>query len=162
TAIPGVRFPAHIERPQRLDFGEEWSRGVSSGLPSKIGAAFPTLRPAGDGAGNEVGGIRPVELAAPIATFTGWNPRHPDQGAPEDIMAMMGSTLPFSRTADERARRGDPRPSIAERYRSRDDYLAHVRAAAEALVKARHMLAEDVDAAVERAGRAWDLIQADR
>ena len=162
TAIPGVRFPAHIERPQRLDFGEEWSRGISSGLPSKIGAPFATLVSAVDADGNEVAGIRPVELAAPIATFTGWNPRHPDQGAPEDIMAMMGSTLPFSRTADERARRGDPRPSIAERYRSRDDYLAHVRGAAEALVKARHMLAEDVDAVVERAGRAWDLIQADR
>ena len=162
TAIPGVRFPAHIERPQRLDFGEEWSRGISSGLPSKIGAPFATLVSAVDTDGNEVAGIRPVELAAPIATFTGWNPRHPDQGAPEDIMAMMGSTLPFSRTADERARRGDPRPSIAERYRSRDDYLAHVRGAAEALVKARHMLAEDVDAVVERAGRAWDLIHADR
>jgi Alpha/beta hydrolase domain len=74
-------------------------------------------------------------------------------------MAMMGSTLPFSRTADERARRGDPRPSIAERYRSRDDYLARVRTEAEALVRARHMLAEDVDAVVARAATQWDLFQ---
>jgi hypothetical protein len=113
-----------------------------------------------DADGNEVAGIRPVELAVPLATFTGWNPRHPEQGAPHDIMAMMGSTLPFARTAEERARRGDPRPSIAERYASRDDYLARVRAAANALVRARHMLAEDIDAVVERAGRAWDLIEA--
>jgi hypothetical protein len=107
--------------------------------------------------GNEVAGIRPVELGAPLGTFTGWNPRHPEQGAPGDIMSMMGSTLPFARTAAERARRGDPRPSIAERYTSREDYLARVRAAAEALVKTRHMLAEDIDAVLARAGRQYDL-----
>jgi hypothetical protein len=160
TAIPGVRFPEHIERPQRLDFGEEWSRGVSSTLPPKIGAPFATLVSAVDADGNEVAGIRPVELAVPIGTFTGWNPRHPDQGAPGDIMSMKGSTLPFARTAAERAQRGDPRPSIAERYASRDDYLARVRAAAEALVKKRHMLAEDVEAVVARAGSQWDAFQA--
>jgi len=75
-------------------------------------------------------------------------------------MSMKGSTLPFARTADERAQRGDPRPSIAERYASRDDYLGKVRAAAEALVRKRHMLAEDVDAVVARAATQWDLFQA--
>lgn len=75
-------------------------------------------------------------------------------------MAMMGSTLPFCRDADERARRGDPRPSIAERYTSRDQYLARVRAACAELVALRHMLDEDVDAVVARAGRQWDLFQA--
>jgi len=74
-------------------------------------------------------------------------------------MSMMGSTLPFARTVEERARRGDPRPAIAERYASRDDYLARVRAAAETLVSARHMLAEDIDAVVARASRQWDLFQ---
>jgi hypothetical protein len=160
TAIPGVRFPQSIERPQRLDFGADWPRGISSTLPPKIGAPFASLVSAVDADGNEVAGIRPVELGAPLATFTGWNPRHPEQGGAGDIMAMMGSTLPFSRTADDRARTGDPRPSIAERYASREDYLARVRAAADTLVAARHMLAEDVDAVVVRAGRLYDLVQA--
>jgi len=106
-----------------------------------------------------VAGVRPVELAAPLATFTGWNPRHPEQGAPGDLMQMMGSTLPFARTPAERERTGDPRPAIAERYASRAAYLDAVRAAAEALVAARHALAEDVPAMVERAGRLWDLIE---
>jgi hypothetical protein len=75
-------------------------------------------------------------------------------------MSMMGSTLPFCRTADERARRGDPRASIAERYASRDDYLARVRAACAELVALRHLIAEDVDAVVARAGGQWDLFQA--
>jgi len=171
TAIHDTRFPDHIERPARLDFGHGGPtphRPASGGtdpqtpfaaLP-KVGARYASVVSAVDADGNEVAGIRPVELAVPLATFTGWNPRHPDQGAPGDIMAMMGSTLPFSRTADERARRGDPRPSIAERYASRDDYLTRVRAAAHALVGARHMLAEDVDAVVARAATRWDLIQA--
>ena len=72
---------------------------------------------------------------------------------------MMGSTLPFAPSAEERGRRGDPRLSIAERYASREDYLAMVRAAAEALVAVRHMLAEDIDAVVARASRQWDLFE---
>jgi hypothetical protein len=94
----------------------------------------------------------------PLATFTGWNPRHPDQGAPGDLMAMMGSTLPFPRTAVERARTGDPRLSIEERYAGREDYLARVRREAEIMVGSRHLLAEDLDAVVARAGALWDLL----
>jgi hypothetical protein len=159
TAIPGARFPDRLERPARLDFGPEWSRGVCTTFPPRRGPSYPSVVSAVDADGNEVAGIRPVELRVPLGTFTGWNPRHPDQGAPGDLMSMMGSTLPFCRTADERARRGDPRPSIAERYASRDAYLARVRAACAELVTQRHMLPEDIDAVVTRAGRQYDLFQ---
>ncbi len=156
--IPGARFPDRIERPQRLDFGPEWARGVVTELPPKVGAPFVTFVSAVDGDGNETAGIRPVELVAPLATFTGWNPRHPDQGAPGDLMSMMGSTLPFPRTRAEREASGDPRRSIEERYPSRAAYLERARLSAMALVAARHMLAEDVDAVLERAGRLWDFV----
>ena len=159
AAIPGVRFPERLARPARLDFGPALAHGVATELPPKIGAQYPSYVPAVDADGNETVGIRPVELAAPLATFTGWNPRHPAQGAPGDLMQMMGSTLAFSRTREEREQRGDARASIQERYGSRAGYLAAVRAAAEALVAARHALAEDVEAMVERAGQRWDLIE---
>jgi alpha/beta hydrolase family protein len=155
--IPGARFPDRIVRPQRLDFGPHVERGVAS-LPPKLGAPFVTLVSAVDGDGNERAGIRPPELRVPLATFTGWNPRHPEQGAPGDLMAMMGSTLPFARTREERLRSGDPRPSIEERYAGRADYLARVRREAEAMVAARQLLAEDVAAVVERAGALWDFV----
>jgi hypothetical protein len=158
-AIPGVRFPDRLARPARLDFGPEMGQGIASELPPKVGAQFPGYVPAVDADGNETVGIRPVEVLAPLATFTGWNPRHPEQGAPGDLMQMMGSTLPFPRTPAEAARRGDARRSIQERYASRAEYLAAVRAAAGALVAARHALAEDVEAMVERAGQRWDLLQ---
>jgi hypothetical protein len=156
-AIPGVRFPDHVQRPLRLDFGSEVDRGIVA-LPPKVGAAYVTFVPAVDGDGNDRAGIRPSELRVPLATFTGWNPRHPDQGAPGDLMAMMGSTVPFPRTAGERARRADPRRAIEERYTGRDDYLARVRSDAQTMVAVRHLLAEDVDAVVERAASLWDLL----
>jgi hypothetical protein len=157
AAIPGARFPDQLPRPQRLDFGPAVERGIVS-LPPKLGAPFVTLVSAVDGDGNERAGIRPPELRVPLATFTGWNPRHPEQGAPGDIMAMMGSTLAFARTAAERARTGDPRPSLEERYASRAAYLSRVRQDADGMVAARHLLAEDVDAVVERAGALWDFV----
>jgi len=156
--IPGVRFPDRVTRVPRLDFGPQAAAGIMSELPPKSGAEFAAWVSAVDRDGNELAGIRPVELRAPLATVTGWNPRHPEQGASGDLMAMMGSTLPFARTAAERERRGDPRPSIAERYASREAYLTAARQAAEALVAARYGLAEDVEGMVERAGQVWDLI----
>jgi hypothetical protein len=50
----------------------------------------------------------------------------------------------------------DPRPSIAVRYASRDDYLARVRQAAEQLVQARYLLAEDIDVCLAQASKFWD------
>jgi len=162
AAIPGVRFPDRHGRPARLDFGPEIARGVATELPPKIGAQYPSYVSAVDRDGNEVAGIRPVELGAPLATFTGWNPRHPEQGAPGDLMAMIGSTLVFPRDRAEREQRGDPRVSIAERYASRAAYLAAARAAATALVAAGHALQEDVEAMLERAGRLWDWVASAR
>ena len=158
TRIPGARFPDRVERPRRLDFGRDIDRGIVHELPPKIGAPFVSFVPSVDADGNDIPGIRPVELLAPLATFTGWNPRHPDQGVPDDLMSMLGSTLPFASTRAAREASGDPRVSIDERYGSRAAYLERAREAANMLVAQRHMLAEDVDAVVERAGRLWDFI----
>ena len=156
---PGRPLPrAHPpSRAARLR-GRRRSRRRSA-LPPKVGAPYVTFVSALDADGNETAGVRPWELRVPLATCTGWNPRHPDQGAPGDLMSMMGSTLPFPRTAAERARSGDPRLSIEERYRGRQDYLDRVRRAAEAMIGERHLLAEDVETVVERAGCLWDFVQ---
>jgi len=155
--LPGLRFPDRVARPARLDFGPGIARGIAA-YPPQIGGAYRTYVSAIDADGNEVAGIRPLELLVPLATFTGWNPRHADQGAPGDLMSMMGTTLPFAPTRAAREANGDPRPSVAERYASRQAYLGKAREAAQQLVSARHLLAEDVDAVVERAGRCWDLL----
>jgi hypothetical protein len=55
------------------------------------------------------------------------------------------------KTKAEREAKGDPRPSLEERYGTHDSYVEKVRAAAEDLVKARLLLAEDARAYVDRA-----------
>jgi hypothetical protein len=156
TAFPGAAFPTHIPLPRRLDFGSEWPQGVAQ-LPPKVGEPYTIFVPAVDQDGNEVAGIRLPDLTVPLATYTGWNPRHPTQGAPEQLLRMHGSTLPFPRTRDEREHSGDPRRSMAERYASRQAYLELVSKAAETLIAARYLLSTDLEAIVQRAAQRFDL-----
>ncbi len=113
------------------------------------------LVPQVDGDGNERDGVRLPEITVPLATYTGWNLRDPSIGAPEQRVSFEGSYLPFAKTAAERQKSGDPRPSIAERYRDRDDYLRRYQEAVDSLVKQRWILPEDRDAVLHRGEQEW-------
>ena len=152
--IPGAHYPPRHPLPQRLDFGPDPLRTPS--LPPAEHGAWGSRVSAVDADGNERAGIPLPELTVPLATHTGWTLRHPDIGGAEQLLVFAGGTLPFARTRAAREAAGDPRPSIAERYASREDYLARVRAAAVALCAERHLLQEDVELSVARAARMWD------
>jgi hypothetical protein len=162
TSIPGVAFPTHRPQVVRLDFGSEAGRGVATTLPPAEGEPYPHFVPAVDRDGNEVTGIRLPDLTVPLATYTGWNLRHPEIGAPERPTGLLGSTIPFPATAEERARTGDPRLSIAERYPNRDAYLEQVRHEARRLIDDGYLLAEDLELIVGQATRRWELLAAAR
>ncbi len=117
-----------------------------------------TSYPQVDADGNETAGIRVPDIAVPVATNTGWNFRSPSVGGSTEIYNLLGSYVPFALTKAEREARNDPRPSIAERYRNREDYLAKLRAAAEALVTQRYLLGEDVENVVERGAAQWQFV----
>jgi hypothetical protein len=155
--IPGAHYPGHHPRPRRLDFDPDPVTGEPRALPPRDGRPYGTRVAAVDRDGNEVAGIALPELAVPLATHTGWNARHPDIGGEQQLLVFAGSTLPFPRTRAEREAAGDPRPSIAERYGSRDDYLAAVRRAAADLCQRRYLLEEDIELSVATAARLWDL-----
>jgi hypothetical protein len=110
-----------------------------------------------DADGNERDGVRLPEITVPLATFTGWNLRDSSIGAPTERVAFEGSFLPFPKTAAERKASGDPRKSIAERYRGRDDYLNRYLQAIEGLVKQRWLLPEDRAAFLLLGEREWAL-----
>ena len=156
-AIPGATFLSQFFQPHRLDFGPDWASGVASWLPPKVGTPYVMCVPAVDQDGNEVAGIRLPDLSVPLATYAGWNPRHPALGAPEQSLRMLGSTLPFAPTRQARERTGDPRPAIAERYASKEAYLEQVKKAAEALIAERFLLAADLEAILQRAAWRYDL-----
>jgi hypothetical protein len=160
-ALPGVTVP-DPERTfavWRTDLGPAAGQGVGR-YPAQLGERYRMCVPAVDADGNEVAGVRLPEVAAPCATYTGWNPRHPDTGGAGQIIPMQGSTLPFAPTRAARERAGDPRPSIAERYRDRDDYLARAGAAADELVRRGYALAEDRDLLVQAALERYDAFAA--
>ena len=113
--------------------------------PVPEGAAYPMRVSAVDDDGNEVAGIHLPDVACPVGTHTGWNPRDPRDGGEDIATIFAGFTRFLAPDEDARARAGDPRPSIASRYASREDYEARVRAVAESLVRQRHLRAEDVD-----------------
>jgi len=152
--IPGAATPSGPNGLELLDFGGEFARGIRQEPPVVKAAHYAVLVPAVDGDGNELGGVRAPMVAAPLATYTGWNLRARGfgQGAMHEF---TGSTIAFPDSPEERAATGDPRRSILERYPSSAAYAAAIRAAAEALVAERYMLSEDVERAVA-AARAWD------
>jgi hypothetical protein len=112
--------------------------------------AYVPLVSAIDADGNEVAGIRLPDVAAPLATYTGWNLyKNPfPEGA---LCDRDGSHSAFANTRAEREKAQDPRASIEERYPSHADYVDKVKAAADRLVAERLLLKEDADAYVERA-----------
>ena len=156
--IPGANFPRHHARPRRLDFGADPELRVMSVIPPREGPAFGSLVSSVNEDGNEVAGITLPELRVPVATHTGWTLRHPDIGGAEQLLVFAGGTIPFARTRREREAAGDPRPSLEERYASRDEYLQAVRRAAADLVAERYMLEEDIELSVTFAARAWDWL----
>jgi len=158
TAIPGVQFPAYLPRVVRLDFGPEVEAGIATLLPPSVGQAYPHFVPAVDADGNERSGIRLPDISVPLATYTGWNGRHPEMGAPDHLMGLMGATLPFAPTQSEREASGDPRLSIEERYPSKADYLERVAKAAQALAAEGYLLADDVQTVLEQASHHYDLL----
>lgn len=88
----------------------------------------------------------------PLATYTGWNEYKPPYPRGE-IADRDGSCLPFPVDKATRESSGDPRPSIAERYKSGADYLAEVQAVVDQLLADRLILPEDAALYIERAGR---------
>jgi hypothetical protein len=120
------------------------------------------LVPQADADGNDLGGVRLPELQAPLATYTGWNLRDPTIGAADLRLSFLGSFIPLARTAAEREKAGDPRPSLAERYASRDAYLGKFAEAAMKLVHDRFLLREDMPAMLERGEREWKEIAGEK
>jgi hypothetical protein len=115
-----------------------------------------------DADGNETGGISLPQISVPLATHTGWNLRHPDIGGSAQLLVFAGATIPFAWTRGDREAARDPRPSIEERYPSRDAYLARVREAGAALAGQRYLLGEDIELCVMLAARFWDWLAARR
>jgi hypothetical protein len=153
-AIPGVRWPRVAHEAYRVDYGPRWPDGIITLEPPRLGKPFPVRVPQVDADGNELAGVRSLELLAPLATYTPWNLRR-GTVQPDELVDFYGTFIPFARDRAERERTGDPRPSVIERYGDRARFGEMVRRHAETLTHAGFILAEDAPRVVEQAERAW-------
>jgi alpha/beta hydrolase family protein len=145
--VPGVQWPVHVPGGYRVD------------VPGPV-SVLPFLVPQVDRDGNDIAGIRSPEQAVPLGTYADWSFRSEAIGAPDTLIAMAGSFIPFAKTRAEREKNGDPRLSIEERYAGRADYLRKVEEAANKLAQERYLLPEHVKPVVEAAGQHWDYLVA--
>ncbi|MBT4711959.1 MAG: hypothetical protein HOB82_10610 [Alphaproteobacteria bacterium] len=154
-----VRLPQGNLQPRRLDLGPRFTaQGIVDLQPAVLGDAYGTLVPMVDADGLDLGGIRLPGVAVPLGTYTGWNLRHRDYGAPNGLGRWAGSFIPFSTTAAERADLGDPRRSLAERYSNRSEFLSQTKLAADTLAADGFILTPDIPDMVAKAGRAYDVL----
>ena len=142
--IPGLAKP-DVERLwvlRDVDLGPDAAAGVGC-YPTREGEAYPCYVPALDDDGNEIAGIRLPDLDAPVGTHSGWNPRDPQTGAPEQLIPMQGFTLFFPPTRSAAEESGDERRSLDRRYVTRDDYVRMVRGLTNRLIWQGYVLPED-------------------
>jgi hypothetical protein len=144
TGFPAIPGAAAVKRTNRVTPPSDWVH------PTTADKAYRTLVCKVDADGNEAGGICLPDIAVPLATYTGWNEYRPPYPAGE-LADRDGSCLPFPIDKAARQASGDPRPSIAERYRSGADYVAKVQEVVAALLKDRLLLAEDAERYIQRA-----------
>lgn len=154
--IPGVEKPEEANAAYDLDFGPNWQSGILSIQPPRVIGRFAPLVPQVNADGNERDGVQLPEIVVPLATYTGWNLRSPAIGAPNQRVPFEGSYFPFPRNKSERARSGDPRLSIEERYTGQADYLKKYGAAVDRLISERWILSEDREPLLQRGKAEWD------
>jgi len=154
-AIPGTKAAHEANTGYRLDFGPNWQAGILSVQPPKILETFPVLVPQVDADGNERDGVRLPEVSVPLATYASWDLRDPSIGAPDERVSFECSYIAFPKTAADRLRTSDPRKSVEERYRGKEDYMMQFTKATEELVKQRWILPEDRESVLHHGEQEW-------
>ena len=162
--VPGLTFVEDLANPV-LDyaFGPAFVADDLSGelgpLPPRIRRALPTYVPVVNGDGNETMGLPSVLHQAPLGTYLGWNITGTGFFKGQ-ACGFQGSYWPFAATKAAREAARDPRPSVEERYGTRDGYVCVVRRAAAQAVADRVLLRADADRLVAEASASAVLTPA--
>ncbi len=157
-AIPGLEVPRVAHVAYRVDYGPRWKQGIIDWQPPRLLAPYTTLVPQVDRLGNELGGIRNVEIRAPLATYTPWSLRSEFAGGREALTNFRGTFIPLPVNNNHRVEQADPRPALSFLYASKADFITKVRTATRSLILQGFLLAEDRGYVLERAMKLWDWV----
>jgi hypothetical protein len=159
--IPGFVMPQTNLRPPRLDLGRRFAtQRVADIIPPRTTTPFETLVPKPNDDGLDQGGAELPEVMVPLGTRVSFNTRDAAAGFPSATARWDGSFVPFPRNEAERQAIGDPRPSLAQRYASRDDYEAKLRTAAQRVAAAGFLRTEEINDLVSEGGALYDRVMA--
>lgn len=158
--IPNIVVPKEENYPFvfRRDFGfNKTHPGICDNILPIDGDVYEgsCFVPKVDNNGNELGVILMPMVAVPLASFTGWSLRHPDFGGENKLMMVSGSTIPFSWNNDG----NDPRSSVIELYKTKDNYLDLVKQNATKLAENNFILKSDIGTCVDSAANLWDWLE---
>jgi len=156
--IPGYPAPdGHLNSLLQYDFGPSFNAADLSGAisrqPPRVVKVLPSLVPRTDGDGNEMAGVRSIQLQVPLGTYLGWNETASGFQKGRGC-GFQGGYIPFAATRRQRLASGDPRRSLEERYGSHAEYVAKVREAVRQLSLQRFLLPADADRLVQEAEKA--------
>ncbi len=152
--IPDFNYLNIISNLSLLDFGPTFNIHDETGIvtqlpPAYLGKDYAIMVSQVDEDGNEIAGIRSVELQAPTGTSLGFN--YLSGAAYNDLAGLTGSYIPFHKTKQERIAAGDTRLSLEERYGNQAGYVDAVTKAANDLVSKRFLLEEDAAIIIDKA-----------
>ena len=120
---------------------------------------FPSIVSEIDGTFNEIAGVRLPDISSPLATYFGWNLRHPSIGAPHLPIGitggLAGSTIPLPINEIEANSNNDPRVAISQMYSSKEEYLKRVKTDALDLIDKKFLLKEDLEIIIEHASQKY-------
>ena len=122
-----------------------------SKIPPEVGGSYGSLVPRVDDDGMPLGGVRQVQMAAPLGTYWGWNLRR-EGFAGGNLCGLTGSYISFPESASN----SDSRTPIPDRYDGADAYAASLESAAEDLVTQGFLLSADKELAIG-AAPAWPM-----
>ncbi len=149
--VPGMAAPNALKAGPR-PANPLWPDGAGKG------AELPLLVPQVDADGNDLAGIHVPDVAVPLGTATGWVFRPAAVGSPQELAPLRGAWIPFAPTQARREKTNDPRPSLNERYASKEAYLKRVEEAVQKLVSQRFLTDEDLASQLQQAGERWDWV----
>lgn len=135
--IPGVTHLGRANPPYRKALATFGSEKIETYR------RYTSLVPNIDADGNDLAGIRLPDIVAPLGTHTGWAVR---ADVPGEMCGNLGQFIPFAKTQADREATGDPRPSLAERYPTKQDYVGRIKQAVQELQAQRLLLPEDATA----------------
>jgi hypothetical protein len=152
---PALRYLANHNPLQVFDFGPQYRAGDSSGVitiepPLQGTQSYGILVPQADADGADLAGLKSVYQQVPVGSYLAWNVGRKDRFE-DGFCIFQGAFIPFAPTRAEREAAGDPRPSLEERYPTKDSYVTAVRRATGAQVAQRLLLARDAERLVREA-----------